>query len=102
MKIAVDPGHGNSNKNPGVFDPGAEHTSHGIKFKEAEIALGYGLALKDVLRARQIDVFMTRENATDDAPVGKRAGNAERADRERGCVGILARQASATRLAKCQ
>jgi N-acetylmuramoyl-L-alanine amidase len=79
MKVAIDPGHGNSNRNPGIYDPGAEHLSHGIKYQEADIALRYGLALKDVLRAQQINVFMTRENATDDAPVGERAGNAERA-----------------------
>jgi N-acetylmuramoyl-L-alanine amidase len=79
MKIAVDPGHGNSNRNKGVYDPGAEHLSGGVKYQEADIALRYGLALKDVLRARAVSVFMTRENATDDAPVGERAGNAERA-----------------------
>jgi N-acetylmuramoyl-L-alanine amidase len=80
MKVAVDPGHGKSNRTSGVYDPGAEHLANGVKYQEADIALGYGLALKDVLRARQIDVFMTRESATDDAPVGERAGNAERAD----------------------
>src|SRR5262249_49815816 len=79
MKVAVDPGHGNSNRRNGVYDPGAEHVSNGVKYQEADIALRYGLALKDILRARQIDVFMTRENATDDAPVGERARNAERA-----------------------
>jgi N-acetylmuramoyl-L-alanine amidase len=79
MKVAVDPGHGNSNRRPGVYDPGAEHVSNGVNYQEADIALRYGLALRDVLRARQVDVFMTRENATDDAPVGERAGNAERA-----------------------
>jgi N-acetylmuramoyl-L-alanine amidase len=76
MKIAVDPRHGNSNRNSGVFDPGAEHLSHGFKSQEADIALRYGLALKDVLRARHVDIFMTRENATDNAPMGQRAGNA--------------------------
>lgn len=79
MKIAVDPGHGKSNATPGVYDPGAEHVSNGVKYQEADIALGYGLALRGVLQARQIDVFMTRENATDEAPVGKRAGKAEHA-----------------------
>ena len=80
MKIAVDPGHGMSNSSPGVFDPGAEHVSRGVKFREADTTLNYGLVLKDVLRARGIEVFMTRENATDPAPVGRRAGNAERAN----------------------
>lgn len=79
MKIAVDPGHGKSNSAPGVYDPGAEHESNGVKYQEADIALGYGLALRDVLQARHIDLFMTRENATDEAPVGKRAGRAEHA-----------------------
>jgi N-acetylmuramoyl-L-alanine amidase len=79
MKIAVDPGHGNSNATPGVYDPGAEHESNGVTYREADIALAYGLALRDVLQARYVDVFMTRQNATDPAPVGKRAGRAEQA-----------------------
>jgi N-acetylmuramoyl-L-alanine amidase len=77
MKICVDPGHGMSNRSAGVFDPGCTHTEGGFQFREADIVLKYGLTLKDVLRARQIDVFMTRDDDTDHAPVDKRAKNAK-------------------------
>jgi N-acetylmuramoyl-L-alanine amidase len=77
MKICVDPGHGMSNRSPGVFDPGCTHTEGGFRFREADIVLKYGLTLKDVLRARQIDVFMTRDDDTDHAPVARRARNAK-------------------------
>ncbi len=76
MKICVDPGHGMSNRQMGVFDSGATHVENGFLFKEADIALGYALALKDTFRAEGVDVFMTRDDATDHAPVGKRASMA--------------------------
>jgi N-acetylmuramoyl-L-alanine amidase len=47
--------------------------------------LKYGLALKDVFRARGHDVFMTRKDADDHAPVGERALNAKNA----GCEGFI-------------
>lgn len=73
MKVCIDPGHGMSNRQTGIFDPGATHVENGFLFREADIALRYGLALKDVFRALQVDVFMTRDDATDHAPVGARA-----------------------------
>lgn len=73
MKICVDPGHGMSNRQIGVFDPGAVHIENGFQFQEAAIALRYALSLKDVLRERQVQVFMTRDDDTDHAPVGARA-----------------------------
>ncbi len=79
MKIAIDPGHGMSNRQQGVFDPGATHRENVTVFQEAAIALKYGLTLKDIFRARQHDVFMTRDDAEDHAPVGKRAANAKNA-----------------------
>jgi len=79
MKICVDPGHGMSNRRFGVFDSGCTHTENGFLFREADIVLKYGLTLKDVLRARGVDVFMTRDDDTDHAPVGQRAHNAENA-----------------------
>lgn len=85
MKICIDPGHGMSNRQPGVFDPGAMHIENGFPFKEAAIVLRYGLALKDVLRARQIEVFMTRDDDSDHAPVGRRAGMAKAA----GCGALV-------------
>lgn len=83
MKVCVDPGHGMSNRQPGIFDPGCTHTENGFLFREADIVLKYGLTLKDVLRAQGIDVFMTRDDDTDHAPVGKRAGNAKNAGCDR-------------------
>jgi N-acetylmuramoyl-L-alanine amidase len=83
MKICVDPGHGMSNRSPGVFDPGATHTEAGIVFREADIALKYGLTLKDELRSRQVEVFMTRDDSEDHAPVGARAANAKAAGCDR-------------------
>jgi N-acetylmuramoyl-L-alanine amidase len=85
MKICIDPGHGMSNRQSGIFDPGATHTENGFQFQEAAIVLRYGLALKDVFRAAQTDVFMTRDDATDHAPVGKRAGMAKAA----GCAALV-------------
>lgn len=77
--ICVDPGHGMSNVKPGVFDPGAVRTENGFTHKEAHIVLLYGLALRDALRATGHEVFMTRDDNEDHAPVGERARNAERA-----------------------
>ena len=79
MKVAIDPGHGMSNRQFGVFDPGATHIENQIKHEEASIALKYGLTLRDVFRARQHEVFMTRDDNEDHAPVGQRAANAKAA-----------------------
>jgi N-acetylmuramoyl-L-alanine amidase len=83
MKVCVDPGHGMSNRQPGVFDSGCTHVENSFLFREADIVLKYGLTLKDVLRARSVDVFMTRDDDTDQAPVGQRAGNAKNAGCDR-------------------
>ena len=79
MKVCIDPGHGMSNRQMGIFDSGATHVENGFLFKEADIALGYGLALKDTFRAQNVDVFMTRDDSADHAPVGKRASMAKNA-----------------------
>jgi N-acetylmuramoyl-L-alanine amidase len=68
-----------SNRTKNIYDPGAVHVENGFTFTEAAIALRYGLTLKDVLRARQTDVFMTRDDDKDHAPVGQRAKNARSA-----------------------
>jgi N-acetylmuramoyl-L-alanine amidase len=79
MKIFIDPGHGMSNRQTGIYDPGATHTENNFQFQEASIALRYGLALKDVFRAMQTEVFMTRDDSTDHTPVGSRAAMAKAA-----------------------
>ena len=76
MRIAIDPGHGMSNRQPGLYDPGATHVEAGFRFEEAEIALRYALALREALRARGRAVFLTREDAGDHAPVAERVANA--------------------------
>jgi N-acetylmuramoyl-L-alanine amidase len=68
-----------SNRSLNVFDPGAVHTEAGFLHREADIALKYGLALKDAFRARQVSVFMTRDDNSDHAPVGRRAAAARAA-----------------------
>ena len=85
MKICIDPGHGMSNRQLGIYDPGATHVENGFRFEEATIVLRYGLSLKDVLRARQIDAFLTRDDDKDHTPVGKRASMAKGA----GCNAFL-------------
>lgn len=79
IKICIDPGHGMSNRSMGVFDPGAVHVEGSTRFEEATIALKYALTLKDEFRARGTDIFMTRDDAEDHAPVGQRAANAKNA-----------------------
>ena len=85
MKICIDPGHGMSNRQTGIYDPGATHVENGFQFQEAAIALRYGLALKDVFRAQQVEVFLTRDDATDHTPVGSRASMAKAA----GCEALI-------------
>lgn len=80
MKICIDPGHGMSNSKSGVYDPGAIHAEpNGMQITEAEIVLRYSLTLRDILRAKGVEVFMTRDDATDHAPVVNRAALAEKA-----------------------
>jgi N-acetylmuramoyl-L-alanine amidase len=82
MKVAIDPGHGMSNRQMGVYDPGGEHLEAGVSFHEAEIALRYAHSLRDALRSRGSAVFLTREDARDHAPVARRAANAKSAGAE--------------------
>lgn len=73
MKLCIDPGHGLSNRAPGVYDPGA--TACGDA--EADIALAWALALKKYATDAGIECFMTRDSAEDAAPVAKRAQRAQ-------------------------
>jgi N-acetylmuramoyl-L-alanine amidase len=82
MKIAIDPGHGMNNTGNGKFDPGAVAAG----FREADIALDYGLQLQKAFQANKIPVFMTRADNKEPAPVVQRAGRAEKA----GCTHYIA------------
>ena len=68
--IIVDAGHGQSNRRPGVFDPGAVRYSrngHGpdrIAATEADFALRYTIALDDALRARRFPTLLTRPDTS--------------------------------------
>jgi len=73
MKVCIDPGHGMGNVTPGKYDPGCTHGT----LTEAEIALQWGLTLKHVLIGMGHEVFMTRDDATDHTPVGRRDDRAE-------------------------
>lgn len=85
MKICIDAGHGMSNRQMGVYDPGATQVENGFRFEEAAITLRYALALKDVLRSRHMECFLTRDDDKDHTPVGQRAVMAAKA----GCVALV-------------
>lgn len=65
MRICIDPGHGQSNANPGAFDPGAVYGG----CREADIALEYGLALRDAMIDRRWTPIMTRASNIANCPL---------------------------------
>jgi N-acetylmuramoyl-L-alanine amidase len=72
--IFVDPGHGMSNRRPGVYDCGAAFGS----ITEAEIVMDWANELKTQLEVLGAKVIRSRINDTDPAPVGERADVARR------------------------
>lgn len=68
MKLAIDPGHGMSNKRDNVFDPGA--VAAGVR--ECDIALEWALTGKFILPQYGINHFLTRDDNLDEVPVGRR------------------------------
>lgn len=76
MRIYLDPGHGQSNRKAGVFDPGAVHPLRRVR--EADVALEWALTTKHVLKKAGIECVLSRPNNVLPAPVGKRAGWAKR------------------------
>lgn len=80
-RLCIDAGHGLSNLTPGVYDPGA--TAGGAS--EAEIALQHALAIKFVFALAGEDVFLTRDEASDVSPVGRRDEQA----RDAGCTHLI-------------
>lgn len=69
MTVILDPGHGLSNRKPGVFDPGA--VSNGVR--EADIVMDWANEIRAFLRCAGYRVVRTRINNQDPAPVGERA-----------------------------
>ena len=80
MKVAIDPGHGMNNANPGLFDPGAIKRLGNLTIAEADIVLRYGHTLRRLFEQSGIEVFMTRTSSADSAPVGGRAKRATNAN----------------------
>lgn len=68
MKIGIDPGHGMSNREHAVFDPGAVY---GVE-TEARIALIVAGFLRDECLRRGWRTFLTRTSSSDDAPLRER------------------------------
>ena len=68
MKLAIDPGHGMSNKRDDIFDPGA--VAAGVR--ECDIALEWALTGKYILPQYGINHFLTRDDNLDEVPVGRR------------------------------
>lgn len=75
MKICIDPGHGNSNRKSGVYDPG---TTLGL-IAEADIVLALGLTLAWVLKNKGHEVFLTRMDDSAPSPLSSRDERAEAA-----------------------
>lgn len=75
MIVAIDPGHGLSNREPGVYDPGACNGPH----QEAALALRFGLAIARELQARGATATLTRENDAQPCPLNARVGMARAA-----------------------
>lgn len=71
--IILDPGHGLSNKTPGVFDPGV--CFEGVR--ECDVARDWVNELRAILRARGHGVIRTRAHDDDPAPVVRRAAIAK-------------------------
>lgn len=81
MKICLDAGHGMSNRRPGVFDPGAVSAG----FQESDIALQWAISGEFLLPQSGIDVFLTRDDNKDAAPVSRRDDMATQA----GCTHLI-------------
>lgn len=75
LLVAVDAGHGQDNRSPGVYDPGCTHNA----LEEADVALGWARELVSALNALNISTFETRPFEVSTAPVGKRATAAQAA-----------------------
>lgn len=66
--IIIDPGHGMSNRKPGVYDPGACAAHH----SEAAIVMEWANELRAALKERGAKVIRTRVDEKDPCPVSRR------------------------------
>lgn len=75
LKICIDPGHGMSNRTPGVYDPGAVNPI--TKAEESDIVFAWAVTLKTVLFDAGIPFYMTRVDEGSEAPLINRVRQAQ-------------------------
>ncbi len=71
--IVLDPGHGNSNRRNGLYDPGA--VSNG--YNESKIVLSQAKKIKNLLEEKGYKVVLTRKNGTTSTPLKSRLPKAK-------------------------
>lgn len=76
--IFLDPGHGESNRRPGVYDPGATVRVNGKDLTEAGIVMDWANELKTQLEVLGAKVIRSRINASDAAPLKERVATAHK------------------------
>lgn len=81
LKVAVDAGHGQDNRNVGVYDPGCVHWS----LKEADVAMIWAKSLVQAFLTLGISNFETRPTRETSRPVRERATVAKAA----GCTHFI-------------
>jgi N-acetylmuramoyl-L-alanine amidase len=81
IRLAIDPGHGMSNRVRGLFDPGAVANGQ----READIALRVAQELAEILPGYGVETWLTRTGNADSAPLGKRVARAQ----AEGCTHLL-------------
>ena len=67
--VVVDPGHGLSNRTPGVFDPGIVGVNG---TREADLTLNYAFCLEEKLGALGIGTALTRRSNVEPCPLLRR------------------------------
>lgn len=85
LTICIDPGHGMSNRRPGVYDPGATVKVNKQEITEADIVMDWANELKIQLETLGHKVIRSRINSSDVAPVGERANIAHKY----GCIALI-------------
>lgn len=81
MKLCIDPGHGLSNREPGVFDTGAVRGA----LREVDMVMVWARELRAHCKVLGVETWMTRESVADPAPLRTRKSRAMAA----GCTHFL-------------
>lgn len=74
--VVIDPGHGLSNRTPGVFDPGIVGVQN---TREADLSLRYALCLEQKLGDAGIGTILTRRSNQEPCPLALRVRRAREA-----------------------